>query len=470
MDRNLPFVCIVLPCVLAVCAVYLLAQSAVEQVAGLPGEKVLCDFEDGDASAWHGMYRTTLGVEESERAHGKRWLRFTIEGDPYPGMWYIMRPAQDWSGYRALRFRVLNPSNEVVKLSIRMDDDDGGRHVEDYAQRYNLEDAFKLQPGANEIELTLAAARLGTPGSRGLDVRRMEILALFIIQPGKPVTLYLDDVRLVSGSPAPGAGPLLIADFDGKGPTKWDTSHGGTFKVGKRPDGVDGAALEVTFPAGQQYPGVQFRDMPGDWLSWDFLCVDVFCPKDRPTPRHLFLNVKGTDGTSAWLCTPVEKGLNKLRVPLQLAGFASLGGVSGLDIFTDFAMKDETVWIDNLRLERQPSLLCGGAGTPAAKQGRLVLDFHDLETDDPGARYGALAWIPLESGATRSVLFTSLKGGPVAYSFSGEMLRGANAKAPIRVWAFVHSRQCWYWTRSEVTLKDEAPVTLDLDDITPFGF
>ena len=193
-------------------------------------------------------------------------------------------------------------------------------------------------------------------------------------------------------------------------------------------------------------------------------------PEGSADARHLFLNVKGRDGTSAWLCTAIEKGLNKLRVPLQLAGFASLGRVSGFDIFTDFAVKDEAVWIDNLRLERQPSLLCGGAGTPDAEQSRLKLDFHNLEMNDAGARYGALAWIPLESGATRSVLFTSPKGGPVAYSFSGEMLRGANARAPIRVWAFVRSRQCWYWTESEVALKDEAPVTLDFDDITPFGF
>ena len=77
--------------------------------------------------------------------------------------------------------------------------------------------------------------------------------------------------------------------------------------------------------------------MPGDWLDYDLLAMDVFCAADGSAPRYVFLNGLASDGTRQWLCTGLGKGRNRLRVPLALASMASLGRVTSLTVFTDVA-------------------------------------------------------------------------------------------------------------------------------------
>jgi len=476
MDRRLVIGCFLLSSLLAIFVAHLSgqvaappapaagAQGAAEPPAEPTTEKILWDFE-GPPWKWKEEEKE-VAVEANEHAHGKQWLRITMFHGFSRGMRYTFQP-QDWSAYRAFRFFAWNPGEEDALLSVRFDDAESN---DKYALRYNLNDEVRVKPGANEVEITLASLRLGTQGSRGLDLKSIVIFAPFFITPPKPVTVCLDDVRLVPRGKTEGD-ELLLADFDGRGTAKWRNWRASTFQVEERPDGVDGAALAVNFPAGQQYPGVELFGMEGNWLNYDMLCMDVLCPEDRATPRHIFFNVKGSDGTQAWLCTGLEKGLNHLRAPLELAGFASLGRVSELDVFTDFAAeKEETVFLDNVRLERRAGYVVGEPVHRDGVVGRIRVDLRELAPDDENASFGAVAWVPLATGGVRSVHCTAPPGAEVEYGIGTDSLVGMKANSPVEVWGYIRAKNCLYWTHDEATPKGEEPVTVNFDDLVRFGY
>ncbi len=444
------------------------AQEAVKPGDAPPAEeRVLFDYEaDALNREWWGVAGATVASAEDPRAHGKRWLRMDVGEGDWPGVWHRLAEGIDYPAYRALRFSVFNPSDEPFKLSVSFWDAESRT----YDTRFNHDDGLSVKPGANEFEVTWGALHIGTPGSRGVDVGRLRYFVLFVSRPAKPMTLYVDHVRLVPATPK-GDGTLVLADFDGKAAGAWRASRAGALKELRRPDGIDGNALKVTFPAGQQYPGAEIVPADGDWLSYDLLCMDVLCPKDEATPRNLLFSVKGTDGGYVWLCTGLEKGLNRLRVPLELAGFASLGRVGELVVFTDYAAKEQSVWIDNVRLERVKRLRRGPPVQPGASGGApLTVRYTDLDFQETNPAYGAVAWVPLDGGEVRAVHCTSPKPGPVVYAIGADAFRGMRAASPVEVWAWVRARNCWYWARRDVVPKGDAADTLDFNDLGRFGY
>jgi hypothetical protein len=424
------------------------------------------DFEDGTRQGWSTWYDTTLTVVDDRRAHGNRWLCVALDDYPWAGLGVSYPQPQDWSRYRAIRFSVFNFYDQVIPLCIRADD--SLSKEAHWRSRYNDEVGFPLRPGANDLEVTLASLKTGSPGCRGLDVRNIRVFQLFVGQPKQPYTLYLDNVRLVPVNEAP-TGSLVLADFDGNGKSRWLPSGTGRANVEKRPDGEEGAALRVTFGGGE-YAGVEFHDFEGDWFSYDLLCMDVICPKGQPTPRQISFNVKGADGTPHWMETGLKEGVNHLRVPLDLAGTLPLGAVKSLAVVTRNANEEQVVWLDNIRLERQPGLAFGGAVNPEDRAiGRLTLDFQKIEMENLFS-VGAVVWVPLASGETRVLHCTQPRRGPTRYALDAKAFKDMKPGSPVQVWAYIRSKDCWYWTFREVRLKEDDPVTLDLNDLAEFGY
>jgi len=428
-------------------------------------DKILGDFEDGTLQGWGSNGgETKLTVEESDKARGKRWLRVDLSQPKlWPGAWYVWREPQDWSRYRALRFTVFNPYDEDIPLAIRADD--LGNYK--YNQRYNREEGLLMRPGPNELEVTIGSFKIGSLASRGQNVTQMHILALFITDRGQPTTLYFDDIRLVAPVKTD-AEPLVLDDFEGQKTVPWQPQGDTVFRTVKRPDGGEGSALKLDLGTEGAWPGIQLLDLEGNWLDYDLFCVDVFCPEDQDTPGALAIRIKGKQGIEVKLMTGLKKGLNRVQVPLELAGYVALGKVTELSLYSLWAEKKQVCYLDNIRLERRPELIEGGTvHTEGEADAPLTIDFKGV--DQISAGFGSIVWIPLESGQTRVIRCTTPGPGPLQYSLSARMLKGRDPKKPIQIWAHYRAALDQFWTHTEVTAEGKEPIQVRFDDPKRFA-
>ena len=419
-------------------------------------EKVLADFEDGKTEGWQTEYDVKMSVEESDKAHGKKWLNVELSGDNWPGARFVAPPG-DWLAWRALRVSMYNPTDRVVQVSLRIDDVDSL----DYQTRFNWERGINLRPGANQVEVSTAALRMGSGTSRGLDVGHITLVSFYRTFPGGPVPFRLDHLRLV---PVDRSAPerRVLADFEKTGAVQWQLSDGVSAEIEKRPDGVDGSALKVAFPPKALFPRLTLRGFPGDWLSYDFLCLDVFCPKEGAIPRNLFLDVRTENWLSQSVCTGLEPGLNRLRVPVELVALPSLSNVRSLALYLDQPMKEQTIHVDNVRLERQPRVLLFGEAVHMDYEtdDGLRINFRELELEGWSTSYGAVAFVPLATGETRMVRCSGRRGTAAGFTVPPEAFKGMKRDAPVEVWGYFRARNCTYFMRDEVRVKPGEPTTM----------
>jgi len=167
-------------------------------LAAPPGSgevRVLDDFEEGRIG-WTGQVALSIVAEHA--SHGGHALKVTFPaGTPYPGI-AASAVETDWSGFDVLKFDVFNPQGTPVDLNVRIDDPSSTG----YYSRYNGE--FLAVNGWNAFEIPLERLRAG---NRALDVSRIAAFVIFLSAPERELTLFIDNIRLVSGEePAWAAG------------------------------------------------------------------------------------------------------------------------------------------------------------------------------------------------------------------------------------------------------------------------
>ncbi len=111
----------------------------------------------------------------------------------WPGFSKIVKTS--WAGYDNLSFDIFNPAPDSIQISYRIDD---RRNNPPYADRVN--GRFLLKPGPNTIRLNLKELKT-SDGKRHLDLSKICSFLLFLHQPQKKVTLYLDDLILTKPGP-----------------------------------------------------------------------------------------------------------------------------------------------------------------------------------------------------------------------------------------------------------------------------
>jgi len=132
------------------------------------------EFEAGGLEGWEGAYGTQLSISDKHASSGGKSLRADLPPGQYPGIGLTLRGAKkDWSACQALRFSAYNASGGELKICVRIDDDAS----RDFGTRYN-NDMYphRLRPGANRVEVTVAALRQGSFLARGLDVSRIRLI------------------------------------------------------------------------------------------------------------------------------------------------------------------------------------------------------------------------------------------------------------------------------------------------------
>ena len=166
--------------ILAACAACMLA-AAFSGAEGKPS-LMLFDFEAaGDLAKWEAADADTSIVGDHATS-GKSALKVTLKAAEYPGLTTTQAP-NDWSAYKTLKFDVF--ADEGLTLHLRIDD----ANSKDYTSRYNNDD-ISINKGANAVSIDLADV-----GGK-IDLKKIKMLILFGSNVAKPVTFYLDNVRL----------------------------------------------------------------------------------------------------------------------------------------------------------------------------------------------------------------------------------------------------------------------------------
>ena len=109
-------------------------------------------------------------------------LRLTLQPHAWPGVNTKDIPA-DWSAYEALRFDVV--ALDDMTLNVRIDD----ANSKDYNTRFNSSGHY-VTKGRNTVTVWLSDV------AGKLDPKALKALYIFCSNVQKPVTFYLDNVRL----------------------------------------------------------------------------------------------------------------------------------------------------------------------------------------------------------------------------------------------------------------------------------
>lgn len=137
---------------------------------------------------WQAGKQTQVWIEAAPS--GGHWLRVQMVGGAYPGVSFP-EIHQDWRGYDALALRIFSSESQPVKLVIRIHDN---QHNNDYADRFNQ--SVLLQPGMNDLAISLINIASAAK-NRPMDLSQIESLMLFTVSPDQPISLFIDDIRLI---------------------------------------------------------------------------------------------------------------------------------------------------------------------------------------------------------------------------------------------------------------------------------
>jgi len=99
----------------------------------------------------------------------------------------------DWRDHACLQLRVKNTSAENVLLHLRINDRQHNLNNRPYSDRFNMR--LDLQPGWNEVDIPIRQIS-EAPRGREMVLAEIEEITFFTVRIGRPVTLYLDDLKL----------------------------------------------------------------------------------------------------------------------------------------------------------------------------------------------------------------------------------------------------------------------------------
>jgi len=153
---------------------------------------VLLDFEsDSELDKVKWKCHTLFRLSNENATHGSKSLKFEFYPSAYPGFSPVLETS-DWINYDDLSFDVYNPETKKIEIVVRIDDRED---APGYTDRYNR--SFSLSLGLNRISIPFDTLITSGAG-RKLDLKTIQALVIFMVDPLEKVTLYVDYIRLDS--------------------------------------------------------------------------------------------------------------------------------------------------------------------------------------------------------------------------------------------------------------------------------
>ncbi|MDH3636785.1 MAG: hypothetical protein OES20_19020 [Gammaproteobacteria bacterium] len=112
-------------------------------------------------------------------------------GKQYPGTGLVYFPG-DWSGYKLLVIRLLNPAVEPLEMTIRVHD---RAHETSFLYRDRFHQGFRIRPGWNDLEIELSEIEKA-PEDRDMNMQQISELIVFTNRLTQNKTLFIDEIYL----------------------------------------------------------------------------------------------------------------------------------------------------------------------------------------------------------------------------------------------------------------------------------
>jgi hypothetical protein len=134
---------------------------------------------------------TVFSLSNEHVTHGTKSLRVELYPSAYPGLNPKLE-VKDWRKFKAIFFDVYSPEKEEILIIVRIDDQ---KENPAYADRYNKR--FVIKPGPNHISIPLNSL-ISSVTNRPLNLKKIQKLMIFMVQPKKKHVLNVDFIRLLS--------------------------------------------------------------------------------------------------------------------------------------------------------------------------------------------------------------------------------------------------------------------------------
>jgi len=152
---------------------------------------VIASFESArELSRWAG-YDADITRVQLHATHGDWSLRVDLHADEYPGA-ALRWPVPDWSDHECLSLDLVLEEGPPLDVIVKIEDE---AHSGEYEDRFHQ--VVHLMPGTSHVEVVLSNVAKA-PATRMLDLRRISLLQLFVVRPGRKRTFMVDNIRLKS--------------------------------------------------------------------------------------------------------------------------------------------------------------------------------------------------------------------------------------------------------------------------------
>ncbi|MGH7142952.1 MAG: hypothetical protein ACREJ2_02320 [Planctomycetota bacterium] len=231
--------------------------------------KMVDDFED-DAGLKLWDFNGAHALTTDHATSGQHALK--IDTGSGLSSWQL---PHDWSAYDSLDIDIFVDGDQPVTLALLVGDVPGAKGG--YWDRHNGN--YNLLPGQNTVEIPVNGLYRGEAGSRNnhlksnIDPKQINRIAINFSGKGKPVALYIDNMRLVKESRPAGIlafdfGPASQSVFPGFTPITWNTVYGEKGNTaGLSRAASPGRARDDTFPTRLYEDYVEMADG-----SLQFIC------------------------------------------------------------------------------------------------------------------------------------------------------------------------------------------------------
>ncbi len=134
-----------------------------------------------------------IAIDQKTVKEGSASLKMPLTTDKYSGASLAHFPS-DWRNYKYLHMSIFNTSQEPLKVTVRIHDDQHITNGQSYWDRFNRR--FTLSHGWNDINVAIEEIR-NAPRNRIMDLQAVKDVTIFASRLRTPKVIYIDDVRLV---------------------------------------------------------------------------------------------------------------------------------------------------------------------------------------------------------------------------------------------------------------------------------
>jgi len=169
-----------------------LEKHLIDELAMRQSFPIIADFESRlELDRWDKKLVRVKRVQQ-HAVSGTHSLKVDFLLGKYPSI-SLQHLNNDWSQHSQLVFHVYNPSQESITVQMKIYDAQHAKRIKKYYDRFNK--GITITPGWNTIKTVLTdIAR--APKHRTINLEQIKSFSLFIDNPDKALTLYLDHIHL----------------------------------------------------------------------------------------------------------------------------------------------------------------------------------------------------------------------------------------------------------------------------------